>query len=699
VLATAFMSTNAQADAIRVLSQVLEADPERTAALRLRAQAYLANAQRDEARKDVGKIIEMLPDDYQATVMLAAIQAEENALDEAEASYLRAQDLGVKSGDEGLAARGCLALANFYEAGRKDQDRAEQQYERCLARYPTEPLALQLATRFYDLTGRPEKSTQLWQQAVEATPENLSFRMVLAERIAGSGEMDEALAILDDAAESQQTAIAWGMKADFQRRHGRPNEAAQSLERAVELAGGANDMLRFAQGDLYVELGRLDDAQRALDAIGEPTYKELLRGRILQAKGQPKAALEAFDAGIRRWPNNAGARYLAGIAARDSGERERATSELREAVRIDPGATDAALVLAAMQLEKGEYADAAQLASTVLQRRNPSSKEAFLIAARASAAAGQWDAARATLENMRRIEGSEPTVLVELAGIERAEKGPKAAAALLDASKLDWKRPENEEVLRALAGDLAAAGDVAGALARVDAALAADPGRSSLLEIRGAVLVQAQRPAEARAAFEKAVAADPKNAGALMGLASFEAASGNVSRAVSLYDEAASLGSADGSAAYGAAQLVLAQGNTEEAEKRLRAVVAQSPNNAGARNDLAWILASRGEDLDLALSLAEQARRTSPSPDVIDTLGYVQLKRGDAKAAIALFEEALGLRPADPTIRYHLGLALVQAGDTERAVGILREAIESGPFPDAEKARQEIARLQQQPQS
>jgi Flp pilus assembly protein TadD len=62
---------------------------------------------------------------------------------------------------------------------------------------------------------------------------------------------------------------------------------------------------------------------------------------------------------------------------------------------------------------------------------------------------------------------------------------------------------------------------------------------------------------------------------------------------------------------------------------------------------------------------------------------------------VARFEQALALRPKDPTIQYHLGLALAQMGNTERAVTTLREAVDSGPFPESEAARAEIARLQQ----
>ena len=129
---------------------------------------------------------------------------------------------------------------------------------------------------------------------------------------------------------------------------------------------------------------------------------------------------------------------------------------------------------------------------------------------------------------------------------------------------------------------------------------------------------------------------------------------------------------------------------------RLREVLVRDPSHAGASNDLAWLLAAKGQQLDVALALAEQAQRLDPRPDFADTLGWVHLQRGETDAAIASFERAVAGKPGDPTIRYHLGLALARKGDRDRALATLREALGGGAFPDAEAARQEIARLEKQ---
>jgi tetratricopeptide (TPR) repeat protein len=695
ILTAAFLSINAQEDAIRVASHVLEIDPERAAALRLRVQAYMSAGKQEEALADARRLVELLPEDYQAALILGTSLIQVNKLDEAETVHQRIKELGAASGDPSIAARGCLALANFYQQARKDTARAEKEFEACLATYPSEPLALQLMTQFYDTAKRKEKANELWRKAVAEAPENLSYRMMLAERLAISGKNDEARATLVEAAESFGTPGAWKVLADFDQKQGRTGEALESIERAVALSGGGDDTLRFTQGDLYVEQGQLDKAEETLASLTEPTYKNLLRGRILLKKGDPKGALEAFDAGIRRWPNNAGARYLAGLAARDIGDPDRAISELREAVRADATATDAALVLASLYLERGDYVNANSFSQEHVSKRDPASVSAYVVAARAGVGAKAYHAARETLKSLSEVPGTEAEVALELANVERNEHGAAAAIRVIESSKLDLKNPKYENLLRALVEDLLTEKKAQAALAHADAALAAHPEVASFHDLRGAVLARTGNTADAKAEFEKSLALDPNSSRALSGLASLEVAAGNTDAAIALLERAQKVDEKDPAASYNVAQLLLAQGKTAEAETRLRAVIQRSPSHAASRNDLAWLLANKGTSLDEALSLAEQAQRLTPTADVLDTLGWVQLKRNDAPAAVARFEQALALRPKDPTIRYHLGLALAQMGNTERAVTTLREAVDSGPFPESEAARAEIARLQQ----
>ncbi len=130
-------------------------------------------------------------------------------------------------------------------------------------------------------------------------------------------------------------AQAYTQLGEFERRNGQPDKALAAIEEAIKASPKANDNLSFLKADLLIDLGRLDEAETLVNTLAEASFRDLLRGRILLARGDAKGALATFDTGLKRWPNNAGGRYLAGLAAYQVGDFARAESEFREALRVD----------------------------------------------------------------------------------------------------------------------------------------------------------------------------------------------------------------------------------------------------------------------------------------------------------------------------------------------------------------------------
>lgn len=695
VLAKALLHLQRGTDAVRALDRVIAALPDHTGALRLRAESRIQANQSADALADTQRLVALAPEDFSAAVMNASVLAASGRVDEARKEYERARKLGADSQDPGLAARGCFALAQF-EADRKSPAAAEE-YARCAREYPADLLGLRLATAFFDGAGRPEEATALWRRAVEQAPESIELRARLAERLRRAGDGAGAMALLREAAESSGLPEAWRALAEHQRSGGDLSGAEESLNRAIEASSGtASEGLRAALAGLRIESGRFDEAQALIDALSDPGQRSLLRGRLLLERGDAGGALAALDDAVRRWPDQAGVRYLAGSAALRAGDAGRAEQELREALRADPSGSDAALALAQLAFEAGDGAQAVQLARGFLQLREGRRPDGLRILARAQGLTGDFDGARETLGSLEKLPDQRSLAAVERAWLESRAQGPGAAVRAIEDSRVDLTDPANEEALRALAEGLIAQGDGARALERVDAALAKHPDHARYHELRGAVLTRIGRGDDARASFEKALSIDPQLARALSGLGALSVAAGDLDAAFGMFERAAAIDPGDANAAYAAAQIVLAQGKEDEAVRRLRAVVARSPGHSGAANDLAWVLASRGQDLDLALALAERAHRLAPQPDLADTLGWVHLQRGEVDAAIAAFEKAVAGKPHDPTLRYHLGIALARKGDRDRALAALRDALGAGAFPDADAARQEIARLESQ---
>lgn len=696
LLATIYLTNQDYEEALNVIDRVLEIEPDRQAALLSRAKANIGAKNFDIALADSVHLIELFPDDYTAHAVHATALVDAGKLEEAEIVHDRLKTMSAESGDPDTEARGCLAPALFAKDQLKDIEKATALYEDCMTKFPNKGFVLTQVTEFYDGIGRDDRSTEIFRKAIEDSPENLGLRSSLANRLRGRGQTEEAESVFVEAADTFGSAQAWNMLAGFYRMTDQPQQALDAIDKVIELSGNARDPIRFAQADLLVDLGELDRAEEIADSLGEPTYATLIKGRVLMSRGDAAGALEAFDKGIRSWPNNAAARYLAGLAARDLGLFDRAISELRESVRADQTATDAAVVLSRIYFDRGDHNSALTFANLFIKGRPQADQTpALRIAARSMTAQKRYPNARRSAELLGRLPGGELASLVELARIERAAQGPAAAIEVLEGTEIDFLTEESEEILRLLADNYIELERPGDALAKVDAALATRPDAASLHELRATSLARLDRRDEALESFRRATELDPEHAPAFGGLATLTAIGGQSGEAIELFDRASALAPDNVDYAYSAAQLALAAGDLDGAAERLRGVVRRSASHAGARNDLAWILTERAGDLDLALRLSKEARRLSATANNLDTLGWVHLKRGEAEAAVSVLEKATALEPDAPSIRYHLALALEEVGQPARAKDMLQAALDAGAFPEVEDARKKLEQFSQ----
>jgi tetratricopeptide (TPR) repeat protein len=694
MLASAHFTVRDLEEAIRAIDRVLELDPERIAALQLRAKANLDIARYEEALADTKRLIEVAPDDYQNRAIYATVLYEMGRAEEAEAAHYFLRELGEASNDPSLRPRACIAPAMFAKDFKKDLDEAEVLYEECLEKYESDGFLVNHVMGFFDSIDKPERATELIRMASKKSPENLGLRSSLASRLNAQGDAEAAEKVLTDAAETFDSAAAWNMLATYYRRNGNSEKALNAVEKVIELTGGGGDELLFTQADVLVDLERYERAEEIVKSLDEPIYATLIRGRIQLANGEPAAALESFEKGIRHWPNNSGARYLAGVAAYELGDWDRAVTELREAMRTDKADANATRLLARIHYDRADFKQAANFASAALRRSKAERRaEDYVIAIRSMAKLGQFEQARTAATKLSEMPGEEAAGIVELAYVASAEHGPTAAVETLRESGLNLSQRDNSVALRAMVDNLNALGRHDDALAAVDSAIAANPEDATNHAIRGTVLSRLHRDDDARQEFEKARAIDADSSIAIAGLAVIAGNSGDFAKAVELFDLAAA-NADDDTYAYSAAQLTLQQGDKDGAMDRLREIVRKYPGSAGARNDLAWLLAESGGNLDMALSLAEEARSLDPTPDILDTLGWVHIKRSEAAAAVSVLEKAHAEAPNSASIRYHLGSALAMAGDSQRAREMLQSAVDAAGFEEIDEARRELAKLE-----
>jgi FimV-like protein len=692
-LAQLYMSFHDFDGAVKAVDRVLEAEPEQKAALQLRYKANLEAKRREEALEDLGRLLALTPDDPELVFARAVTLAELGRIEEAEAAHRDFIEVAEASGQAGLPARACTMLSTFFRDNADDPERAEKELLRCDEQYPDDPFIQRNLLQMYDDLGREDDALALMRRLHEENPDDLGRRVQLARRLDRAGNDEEAEALMEAASEAGPAGKL--ALARFYEERGDAETALKILEPLIEEVGGVqNEEARFQYVDLLIRSGKLEQAREVAEGLEDPTYRQVVAGSLLLREENYAEAFEALDAAVTQWPNNPGVRYMAGYAAYRLGLWDQAVAHLREAVRSGSGKTDAGLLLAQLYLERNETQDAARFARQYTANQGKDKPDGYVVLANAQRQRGiSDDTIEGTLMALEEA-GFPLEAAVERAKWAREREGSAAAVRSIEQSGLDLTDPANEAALRVLAEDLSTLNRNDEALARVAAAAAAHPDATSLAELRGSVLLLAGQGDQARASFERALELDPGNSRALLGLGTLAGRSGDVPDAIALLDRAVEADPTNAEAAYAAAQLTLAAGRTQEAEQRLRAVLRMSAGHAASRNDLAWILASEQRDLDLALELAQLAAAIDPHPTILDTLGYVRLQRGESQEAVTDFERALAQDPENPSVRYHLGLALAGVGETRAAAEAFQTALDKGPFPEADAARRELARMQ-----
>jgi len=511
------------------------------------------------------------------------------------------------------------------------------------------------------------------------------------------GETDEVERLLREATEARPSPGAWFELADhYVDREDYPGALA-AFERALELTRDPHPMLVFAYADTLIQAGDIPAARRVAERLEAEAMRDLIEGRSLLAQGDAQGALQALESGVELWPNNATARLLAGRAAEQIADFERAIVHYRGSMRGGAGSTQAGALLAELYAAQGNLRLALDIAQRYLRvrQRDP---DAHLLAIRMAHRSGRHQLCSQGFTRLAELPGQAPLAVAEQTRLLAADRGAAAAVEVMARSPLDLTRPGNAEALRALLEPLAALGQHEEAQARVAAALEAQPKAAVFHELQARVLRAAGAPSQqVREAFERAAELDPEHAPALLGLAELAAERSEPQGVLALYDRAAQAAPDEPAAAYAAIQLVLADGRSEEAERRLVELLQRHPRHAGATLDLARLLLRRGGEPERALALARRATLFGPGPASFEVLGWVQLERGEPRLAVAALNRALEFEPDAVAARYRLGLALEALGDEPGAAQAYRVALEAGPgLPEVEQraAQARLARLQ-----
>lgn len=324
------------------------------------------------------------------------------------------------------------------EADGADAGRIEALYERAVALKGTHVPLLVRGARAKLRSGKVEEALALSATATRYAPSDGSALRTRGEVLLQAGRAADAIAVLEQAARAApdvavRTALARAYAAAGDR--SRAEDAARSARRAAPAAEVADPLI-----------------ERRIGSLGRSSRHRLERAQARLATGEYEAALVELEPVLEIRAGDADLHYLIGMAHAGRLHWGPAKEAWDRALALDPDHARARLELARLAVRAGDEAEA-----------------------------------RAQLEAARRRAPRDVDVLFELLQLE--ERPDVRLAICRDLVAL---RPDDAEMHAAMAEILARTGDVPGAVASYETALALDPDRGAWR--RRLALLRAENP-------------------------------------------------------------------------------------------------------------------------------------------------------------------------------------------------------------
>jgi tetratricopeptide (TPR) repeat protein len=640
------------------LDALLSKRPDDPAVHTTQSSLFAAQGNLPGAIAEMQKTVALSPDRWEAYLSLALLESSNNQSEAAEANFKKVIDLNPKA----MQAR--LLLGNHYQARGRFPE-AEQQFQAATALDPASAEPRAALARLYLAQGKRSEAEQFLVQAKRDLPNNPAAYRLLGEFYFLNGELDKAAA--------EYAALYQQHPEDLQ--------------------------LRKNYIGLLIQMKRFPEARKLDDEILKvnPNDDDALvyQAQMQISDGDVNDAAQKLETVIKNSPKNSEGHYVLGVAYEKSGYTERAESEWREALRLQPNLLDAARALASAAMRQGD-ANTLDEASSQLIVLQPASPEGYALRALANINRKHYGEAEADVHRAIAIAPGSAFGYVQLGNLKVAQKKyDEAAQAYQDALN---RNPDSVDALRGLMNTRLAQNQADKGIAAARSQIAKSPANSGFYDLLGTTLFFSKKDfSGAEAAFSKSISLDQHNSDALFKLCEVQATKGEMDQAIATARQGLSDNPRNADLYVLLGRFYESKSDAQQAEGAYRSALNLNPQHPLASNNLAKLMVQTGGNLDVALSLAQTARRGMPnSPLAADTLAWIDYQKGAYQSAIGLLQEALSLQdkmraPDNPDIHYHLGMAYAKNGQTAQARQELERTLKLNP--NASDAKKQLAQL------
>ena len=388
--AKSFLAAGNPAEAIRILSNHLQAHPKDTSARLLLADAYVVAGQTDQAEEQYKSILKFAPDNYSALAGLGEIYDRAGSPERAEPilAHAAAASRGAPKIQTAWAAvlarlhrysdasRALFGIPlpssaeerlSFYRlkasvaAGLGDAVTAAAEMEKALALSPDQP-GLQMATAAAEIQAKHwQRAASLADPLFTRTHDPGVGVMLLEAQLGGDKDIRSTLETLRTVTLPQEQEVILRQRlAEILISHERFSESADELKRAVELEPGRVD-LKFNLALAQLKASKLDDAlatAESLQKTEDSAELEDLIGDIQEARGDNLSAVRSYQAAIALAPNEEKYRLSLALDLIRHKSFEPARVVLKQAQESHPDSRRIQVALGMIEYFAGSAADA-----------------------------------------------------------------------------------------------------------------------------------------------------------------------------------------------------------------------------------------------------------------------------------------------------------------------------------------------------
>ncbi len=720
MLAEALVTGGASQEGLDLVTELIQAEPDNIYLLSLRARAYSAILDYEEALADTERLIELSPQNPRFLEQRINVLIDLDRTAEASDAVAALRD--YLEGDEGdfatnTKARFCGAEARFMSKY-GEQDEAQAMFEACLVKYPAEADLLMPMVEMLIESGQAERASEVIEEQASSKlgQPRLRLQVLWALDLESHGEMERAEQVLRGAAERMDAPQPWLELADYYLRVDDMAATADALGHAIRLQLAGEDEENFDYGlipqeglfqyaDILIQTGDFDRVRRLMKSIEEPTFVLLLQARLKLVEGDARGALADYEEAFRSWSSNAGARYLAAEAALQIGEFDVAMNHYMDSLRADADASDSGLILARLQvyqrLPRAAYDTLYYYLRNVTDKER--ARDILHMLSQLSLELGSLPSIEYVRDEMLKMDdpSSRGMAVADYAHGLNALQGAEAALAYLESvESLD--APENAQALLFWSRLTRAQGDAESSRDRIEAALRGAPESVELKITLGEFYLDSPETEEQGGALLlEAAEAAPDLPRAQGSLANYLSRTAETEALVNALDASARLDPTDPVYGFDAAKTLLDAGQKEEAIVRLGEHAEKFPWYGDTATQLARVDLEEGEFGSRTLMRARLGSEfgfEDPSFSW-EVLGRVRMARGEMSEAELALIEAVRFGPMRPEPHYYLGTVFEERDRTDRARLAYERALEMGEFDEAGLARQRLDALGPAPEN